>query len=154
MGARYRVTDKLLQEDLEWLDNWRRVAVYQQLLAWRKMGRLEVRPKCEAVAINASHTWLRRRTVEEVVPAELVVVAKGFQTDDNLVSSMGFPAAEVDPTTGETSLPGIFAIGFDPPGSGTHHFGRLPGGKFVYDNWLCWGGAAADATCREVALRV
>merc|ERR1711957_836529 len=80
-----------------------------------------------------------------------VVVAKGHKVDTTLTSKIGFPAGPVDEETGMTSIPGIFAIGFDPPGSGRHHFGYLPGRKYIYDNWLAWGINAVPDTCDEIA---
>jgi len=156
--ARYNITDELLQGDLDWLQGWRE-KVRRALAACQRRGVLEVRPRCELLRVNASHVRLRRRnsarrlrrSVEEEVAADLVVASRGFVTDQRLVSTMGFPAGEVDPATGETAIRGAFAVGFDPPGAGVHHYGDLPGGRLIYDNWLCWGAAAAAATCEEVA---
>merc|ERR1712232_27555 len=91
--------------------------------------------------------------VLETVRADLVVICKGYLRDTSLTKTLPFAPGLINESTGETTIPGIFAIGFDIPGSGTHHYGTLPDGRIIYDNWLCWGGFAAQSTCSHLVAR-
>lgn len=168
-AKRYGITEELFEQDLDFMEEWRREVLHKEVVQWQQRGILEVRPRCQLLAVNGtSHALLRRqgwgpralwrprRSVVELTRADLVVVSHGSATEQQLVKRMGFPAGEVDASTGESTIPGVFTLGFDPPGSGIHHYGDLPGerSETIYDNWLCWGLPAAQATCDAIVKQV
>lgn len=152
--ARYGVTEADVREDAEWCARWTNSTIYTELVALRRGGVLHALPYCHVHSIQASRAHLSTlgQGLRALV-ADVVVVAKGMRAERRLTKSMDFGIKEADVATGETAIQGVFAVGFDPPGSGNHHAGTLPDGRSVYDNWLCWGHAGAATTCREVARR-
>mmetsp|Transcript_45670 Transcript_45670/g.146571 ORF Transcript_45670/g.146571 Transcript_45670/m.146571 type:complete len:452 (-) Transcript_45670:113-1468(-) len=173
---RYDVTDMVLQDDLDFMEEFRNQEVFQALQNWQRQGTLELRPVCKLQAIHEDGrvelkrfdrgsraargtTWCvrgqgLRGSIIEVVDADLVVASSGHDLESLLPTRLPFPKGQVDAQTGETTIAGVFAIGFDPPGSGKHHYGILQEGKIIYDNWMCWGGFAARNTCSEIARRI
>lgn len=161
------ITDWSMQRYRLSNDDWRSERVWYRLFylglhrilgRWRRSGVVQLRTGCQVRSINASHVVLRLQSsggdgksdlAEETVPADMVVAAIGANTSYRpaLLSGLGILSPTVNATTGETSLPNLFTLGFDLPGQADHY------GQGIYENWLTWGGAAAQSTCKEIGKR-
>ena len=156
---RYNVTDWLYDGEMEWYDRFFEL-IQLELRTWRERGVLMMQQDCEVSSINASHATLNLSVASSVgspgsvdgstlwtTAADLVIAAIGGVRDQPLLTAMGFPSAAVSAATGETSLAGVFAVGFDLPGQKDHD-------SCIYDNWFSWGLPAVLSTCEAVVSRI
>ena len=81
---------------------------FQRLRRFLEEGRLSVHYPSQVTRLTKAHAHL---STGEKVPADHVIAAVGYTSDEALLQAMRFPNGRLNKATGETSISGVFNVG-------------------------------------------